>query len=119
MFKKVETSTLVILIIFAFYCAFIIGSSWDESYEMNIGKERLKYLFSFGTYDYLDYRDRLGWEFYPGFYHTLSTFVTKMFPKKYEIETLHLINWSFSIFTIFPFSSSISLIILLKGVCVI
>ena len=50
MLKKVEISTLVILIIFAFYFALTIGSSLDEPYEMTLGKERLKYLFSFGSY---------------------------------------------------------------------
>ena len=70
MLKKVEISTLVILIIFAFYCALTIGSSWDESYEMTLGKERLKYLFSFGSYkNYEFYRYE---EFYPEFYNTLA-----------------------------------------------
>jgi len=99
MLKKVEISTLIILIIFAFYCALTIGSSWDESYEMTIGKERLKYLFSFGSYkDYKFYRYT---EFYPGFYNTLAIFVTKIFPNKYEIEIWHLTNTIFSISTVF------------------
>ena len=99
MLKKVEISTLIILIIFAFYCALTIGSSWDESYEMTIGKERLKYLFSFGSYkDYEFYRYE---EFYPGFYNTLAIFVTKIFPNKYEIEIWHLTNTIFSISTVF------------------
>ena len=34
----------------------------------------------------------------------MVTFVTKMFPKKYEIETLHLTNLLFSILTIFGIS---------------
>tara|TARA_B100000809_G_C14915338_1_gene451405 strand:- start:370 stop:483 length:114 start_codon:yes stop_codon:yes gene_type:complete len=37
MSKKVEIYALALLIIFAFYCALIIGSSWDEIFEMNIG----------------------------------------------------------------------------------
>ena len=54
MLKKVEIFTLVLLIIFASYCALTIGSSWDEPYEMNIGKDRLKYFrintkLKFGT----------------------------------------------------------------------
>ena len=99
MLKKVEISTLFILIIFAFYCALTIGSSWDENYEMSIGKERLKYLFSFGSYkDYEFYRYS---EFYPGFYNTLAIFVTKIFPNKYEIEIWHLTNTIFSISTVF------------------
>ena len=99
--NKIDNYILYSLILFSVYCAVIIGISWDELDHLAEGNRRLKYLFSFGTYDYLDYRNRLGWEFYPGFYHTLSTFVTKMFPKKYEIESLHLTNLLFSIFTIF------------------
>ena len=99
MLKKVEISTLIILIIFAFYCALTIGSSWDESYAMTIGKERLKYLFSLGSYkDYAFYRYD---EFYPGFYNTLAIFVTKIFPNKYEIQIWHLTNTIFSISTVF------------------
>ena len=98
MLKKVEISILVLLFVFAFYCALIIGSSWDEIFEMNIGKERLKYLFSFGSYKDFDFYNS---RFYPGFYNTLAIFVTKMFPLKYEIEVWHLINCFFSILTIF------------------
>ena len=99
MLKKVEISTLTLLFIFVFYCALTIGSSLDESYEMNIGKERLKYLFSFGSYkDYGFYKYE---EFYPGFYNTLAIFVTKIFPNKYEIEIWHLTNTIFSISTVF------------------
>ena len=50
MLKKVEISALTLLFIFTIYCALTTGSSWDEPYEMNIGKDRLKYLLSFGSY---------------------------------------------------------------------
>ena len=92
MLKKVESPILILLFSFAIYCALVIGVSWDELGHIYIGNERLKYLFSFGSYDYSDY---IGNKFYPGFYDTLSTFVTKMFPKKYEIESLHLTNLLF------------------------
>jgi len=36
--RKVEIYTIVLLIIFTFYCALTIGSPWDEPYEMMIGK---------------------------------------------------------------------------------
>mgnify|MGYP000235788057 CR=1 FL=1 len=99
MLKKVEISTLIILIIFAFYCALTIGSSWDEPYEITIGKDRLKYLFSFGSFK--DFELFAYGEFYPGLYNTLAIFVTKMFPLKYEIEVWRLLHVIFSIFTIF------------------
>ena len=97
MLKKVEVFTLSLLIVFATYCALTIGSSWDEIFEMNIGKERLKYLFSFGSYKYFDFYNS---RFYPGFYNTLAIFVSKMFPIKYEIEIWHLTNAVFSILSI-------------------
>ena len=99
MLKKVEVFTLALLIIFAFYCALTIGSSWDEPYEITIGKDRFKYLLSFGSFK--DFELFRYGEFYPGLYTTLAIFVTKMFPNKFEIEIWHLTNTIFSIFTVF------------------
>ena len=99
MLKRVEISILVLLFIFVFYCALIIGSSWDEPVEITRGNERLKYLFSFGSLE--NYWGNQVDEFMPGFYSTLASFITKMFPKKYEIESWHLTNAIFSIFTVF------------------
>ena len=85
MLKKVEFPILILLISFAIYCALVIGNSWDELGLIYIGNEKLKYLFSFGSYDYLTYRNLSVYpdyfRFYPGFYDTSVTFVTKMFPK--------------------------------------
>jgi|TARA_Y100000310_G_scaffold200656_1_gene200737 hypothetical protein len=98
MLKKVELYTLVLLIIYTFYCAIAVGSSWDEPYEMMIGKNRLKYLFSLGSFkDFQLYRLE---EYYPGFYNTIAIFITKIFPAKYEIEIWHLTNTIFSIFAV-------------------
>ena len=55
MSKKIEISTLSLLFIFTIYCTLTTGSFWDEPYEMNIGKDRLKYLLSFGSYEYLNH----------------------------------------------------------------
>ena len=99
MSKKVEISALTLLFIFTIYSALTTGSSWDEPYEMNIGKDRLKYLLSFGSYEYLNHYLRT--EYYPGFYNALAIFVTKMFPIKYEIEVWRLLHVTFSILTIF------------------
>ena len=101
MTNKINNVILCLLIVYSIFCALIIGISFDELFYLAQGNERLKYLFSFGSYDYLDYRD---YNFYPGFYDTSVTFLTKMFPKKYEIETLHLTNLLFSISTIFGIS---------------
>ena len=99
MFKKVEISALILLFFFTIYSTLTTGSFWDEPYEMTIGKDRLKYLLSFGSYEYLGHYKNT--EFYPGFYNTLAIFVTKMFPLKYEIEVWRLLHVIFSIFTIF------------------
>ena len=40
-----------ILIVYTIYCAYIIGTSWDESYYHEIGKINLNYLLSFGIID--------------------------------------------------------------------
>ena len=99
MLKRIEIPLFIILLIFAIYCALITGSSWDELYEMNIGKDRLKYLLSFGSYKYFDFH--ILTERYPAFYNTIAIFITNMFPKKYEIEVWHLINSLFSVLAIF------------------
>ena len=108
MINKINSVILCLLIVYSIFCALIIGISWDELAHLDIGNERLKYLFSFGSYDYLTYRNLSVYpdffRFYPGFYDTTVTFVTKMFPKKYEMETLHLTNLLFSILTIFGIS---------------
>ena len=67
---------------------------------MTRGYERLKYLFSLGSYEsHFYYSDNE--QFYPGLYDTLAIFVTKMLPKKYEIEIWHLTNSLFSLLCIF------------------
>ena len=92
MSKKVEISIIALLIIFAFYCALSIGSSWDEIFVMTRGEERLKYLFSLGSYESSFTLYSHNESFYPGFYPTVATFFKNMFSKKYEIEAWHLIN---------------------------
>ena len=68
MTKKAEVYTLALLFIFAFYCALIIGISWDEIFVMTRGEERLKYLFSLGSYESAYLMRTPGEEFYPGFF---------------------------------------------------
>ena len=94
MSKKVEISVLTLLFIFTIYSALATGGSFDEPYEMIMGKDRLKYLFSFGSYEYIH---RPQAELYPAFYATLAIFVTKMFPIKYEIEVWRLLHVTFNI----------------------
>ena len=88
MTNKINNVILCLLIVYSIFCALIIGISSDELTHLDRGNERLKYLFSFGSYDYLSYRDL---KFYPGFYDTLSTFVTKMFPKKKDAGSANFV----------------------------
>jgi len=98
MSKKIEIFLLLLLFSYALYCTFITGSFWDENFEIRIGKERLKYLFSFGSYKDFDFYNS---KFYPGFYNTLAVFFTKMFPINIEIEIWRLSHVIFSILSIF------------------
>ena len=52
MTNKINNIIFYLLIVFSIYCALIIGISWDELAHIDIGNERLKYLFSFGSYDH-------------------------------------------------------------------
>ena len=98
--KKIEISTQFLLYTFLIYCALTVGNSWDQTFNMTRGSERLKYLFSLGSYESYFYYSH-NEQFYPGLYDTLAIFVTKMFPKKYEIDIWHLTNSLFSLSCIF------------------
>ena len=93
--KKIENSIILLIITFSIYCALINGTSLDVPWEMRMGKERLKYLFSFGQYSDYDFKNV---KFYPAFYNTFSIFITKFFPAKYELQIWNLNNLIFSFF---------------------
>ena len=92
--KKSENIILFFLVIFSIYCALNIGMTWDEPYHYENGLKRLRYSLSLGRYEY---HDILHLRYYPGFYDTLSAFVSQVFPKKYEVEIHHIINLFFSL----------------------
>ena len=96
--KNLKILIILIFLIFSYYCSLLIGISWDELFEINRGKDRLKYLFSFGSYEVAPAQND---KYYPGFYSTIAAFLSTMFPKKYIYEAFHLINNTFSILTIF------------------
>ena len=98
MFKKIEVSILVILFTFTSYCALIIGDYWDADYDINLGKDRLKYLFSLGAYKNFNFH--LYTELYPGLYNVIAIFITKMFPIKFENEVWRLTHTAFSFLTV-------------------
>ena len=96
-FKKNSLSLLfIILASYAYLTSLLIGISFDELFVIARGEERLKYLYSLGnskiTYDHN--------QFFPGLYDTIAIFFTQLFPKKYTISSLHLVNTTFSILTL-------------------
>ena len=95
--KKSENLILIFLIIFAVYCSLTLGMAWDEPYHYENGLKRLRYSLSLGRYEY---HDILHLRYYPGFYDTLSAFLSQIFPKKYEVHIHHSINLFFSLSTI-------------------
>ncbi len=83
-------------IVFTFYCAFKVGTSWDEKYYHLIGKINLDYLLSLGQIDQsFDQKYR-----YSTLYWSLSSLFSQIAPKKYSIEMHHIINSVFGLITI-------------------
>ena len=98
--KKSENLIIFFLVVFSLYCSLILGMSWDEPYHYDLGKNRLKYLFSLGRYEYISPFVTINSSHFPGFYDTLTAFISQMIPIKYEIQMHHLINLLFSFYTI-------------------
>ena len=85
-----------LLISYTAYCAFTIGVSWDELYYHEIGKINLKYLLSFGQIEEtFIYKYR-----FSTIYWSLSSLITQIFPKDFNLEIFHLINSFFGLMTI-------------------
>ena len=88
-----------IFILFGIYCSFVIGISYDEFFHIENAKKRLKYLFSLGIHDYSSV---LHLKYYPGLYDTLSSLIISAFPKNYENEIHHVLNFLVGINKTFP-----------------
>ena len=98
--KKKERIIFLLLLLFAIYCAIVVGQSWDGNFHLLQGKIALEYLFSLGKIDKeLFYR-----EFYSPIYWSIQYLLTLIFPIKYQIEVSHIVNLIFSIGTIFGLS---------------
>ena len=97
--KQTINIFLSIIILYSSYCAVTSGLSWDEGTHLIMGFERLNYFLSLGL-DKID-RSVLTIQYYPGLTFTVAAFFTTIFPSKFEIEILHLVNLFFSIAAIF------------------
>ena len=84
--KNFQLGIITTLIIFSYFCSISIGISWDELFEINRGQERLKYIFSLGSYEVAYVQNE---KYYPGFYSTIAAFISNIMPKKYIYETYH------------------------------
>ena len=73
-----------------------MGMSWDEPYHYELGRNKLRYLLSLGKYEYQNFIYFANIGHFPGFYDTLTAFISQMIPKKYEVQIHHLINLFFS-----------------------
>ena len=95
MFEQ-ERKIKFILITYTIYCAYIIGTSWDESYYHEIGKINLNYLLSFGIIDEpFQYKYR-----FSTLYWSISSLISQIFPNKFNLEIYHIINASMGLMTI-------------------
>ena len=74
---------------------------WHSRHHSEITQRSLCILEREYQESYYDYADQ---RYYPGLYNTLSIFVTKMFPIKYQIEIIHIVNLVFGISTIIGIS---------------
>ena len=91
--KNIQIFFLFILFIYGFYCALTIGKSWDTFHFINAGKDRLRYLLSLGI---AENNEAINPAVYPAIYNTLSAFILQLFPRRFELEIFHLINFSVS-----------------------
>ena len=73
--------------------------SWDESFYQKTGEINLKYLLSFGQID-----ESFPSKFrYSTLYWTVLSFISQIFPHKFNLEVYHILNSFFGLMTIVGF----------------
>jgi hypothetical protein len=99
--QSIRKKTFLFLIfVFLIYCAIDIGTMWDHGTHLQMGKNKLRYLFSLGKIN----NEFFFSKYFPGVSYTITAFFVTMFPKKIESEILHLINLSISLSAVFGLS---------------
>lgn len=91
---------LSIIFLYIVYSALSIGTMWDTTYHLNQGKNKLNYFFSFGKINKEVFFDK----YIPGISFTITAFLTNIAPKKFEYETLRLINMFISLSGVYGIS---------------
>lgn len=102
--KRAEIIILFILIVYSIYCSLIVGKSWDAEYHYNQGKVLFQYLLSFGRIN----KEYFYHEYYSPIYWFFQFFFSQLFPSKYKVESIHVLNLLVSILTILGYSKLIS-----------
>jgi len=74
-----------------------VGPAWDEFYHYKNGENIFRYIFSFGSREYIG----ANFKFHFGLYDFLSTFFSKNFTSNYLIQSHHIFNLIFSILSVF------------------
>ncbi len=98
--NKILSSLIILMIFFAWWCALIIGLSWDEYFHHINGLVRYNFLTSMGDFQKFEFRNN---KFYPGLYDTISYAFGQIFlliNKKFYVQNIdlimHVVNISFS-----------------------
>ena len=91
---------LAIIFLYIVYCALSIGAMWDTTFHLTQGKNKLNYFFSFGKINKEVFFDK----YIPGISFTITAFLTNIAPKKFEYETLRLINMFISLSGVYGIS---------------
>ena len=98
--NKILSSLIILMIFFAWWCALIIGLSWDEYFHHINGLVRYNFLISLGDFQKFEFRNN---KFYPGLYDTISYAFGQIFlliNKKFYVQNIdlimHVVNISFS-----------------------
>ena len=98
--NKILSSLIILMIFFSWWCALIIGLSWDEYFHHINGLVRYNFLTSLGDFQKFEFRNN---KFYPGLYDTISYAFGQIFffiNKKFYVQNIdlimHVVNISFS-----------------------
>ena len=83
---------LFLYVFYAVYCALTIGIHWDIFTHLDNGNDRLRNFFSLGQNNIIDNEEKPWHQVIPGLSISITAFFTNIFPKKFQVEVLHLAN---------------------------
>ena len=101
---------LFLYVFYAVYCALTIGIHWDIFTHLDNGNDRLRNFFSLGQSNIIDNEEKPWHQVIPGLSISITAFFTNIFPKKFQVEVLHLANLTISIIGLYGFGRFVRLI---------